>query len=186
MGASQLPSPSLRSGLGLVPDDPGVPLLSPQQIYSAHHPTTVLPNPPTYLPQLYEKFRPGQKPPEGLGPNRDYNVDLVPKFMMANGKLVRVLLHTGVVKYMEFKAVDGSYVLSKGKIEKVPASDMEALKSSLLGLFEKRRAGKFFRCAKQAGLPGSVGAHLYGCGLSLLHLSYAAPLAFLSAGHSGV
>jgi RAB protein geranylgeranyltransferase component A len=36
--------------------------------------------------------------------------------MMANGKLVRVLLHTGVVKYLEFKAVDGSYVLSKGKV----------------------------------------------------------------------
>jgi Rab GDP dissociation inhibitor len=32
---------------------------------------------------------------------------------------VRVLLHTGVVKYLEFKAVDGSYVLSKGKIHKV-------------------------------------------------------------------
>jgi len=30
-----------------------------------------------------------------------------------------VLLHTGVVKYLEFKAVDGSYVLSKGKIHKV-------------------------------------------------------------------
>lgn len=30
--------------------------------------------------------------------------------MMANGKLVRVLLHTDVVKYLEFKAVDGSYV----------------------------------------------------------------------------
>jgi Rab GDP dissociation inhibitor len=39
--------------------------------------------------------------------------------MMANGKLVRVLLHTDVVKYLEFKAVDGSYVLSKGKIHKV-------------------------------------------------------------------
>lgn len=30
-----------------------------------------------------------------------------------------MLLHTGVVKYLEFKAVDGSYVLSKGKIHKV-------------------------------------------------------------------
>jgi hypothetical protein len=66
--------------------------------------------------QLYERFRPGQAPPKELGPNRDWNVDLVPKFMMANGKLVRVLLHTGVVKYLEFKAVDGSFVLSKGKV----------------------------------------------------------------------
>ena len=26
--------------------------------------------------------------PKELGPNRDWNVDLVPKFMMTNGKLV--------------------------------------------------------------------------------------------------
>lgn len=39
-----------------------------------HHPT-----PPS---QLYERFRPGQKPPPELGPSRDYNVDLVPKFIM--------------------------------------------------------------------------------------------------------
>lgn len=96
------------------------------------------------LNQLWEKFRPGQAVPKELGPNRDYNIDLVPKFMMANGKLVRVLLHTDVVKYLEFKAVDGSFVLNKGKIHKVPASDLEALKSPLMGLFEKRRARTFF------------------------------------------
>jgi RAB protein geranylgeranyltransferase component A len=37
--------------------------------------------------------------------------------MMANGALVRVLIHTGVTKYMSFKAVDGSYVFNKGKVE---------------------------------------------------------------------
>mmetsp|Transcript_33812 Transcript_33812/g.61051 ORF Transcript_33812/g.61051 Transcript_33812/m.61051 type:complete len:446 (-) Transcript_33812:437-1774(-) len=96
------------------------------------------------LNQLFERFRPGQKPPASLGPSRDYNVDMVPKFMMANGQLVRVLLHTDVVKYLEFKAVDGSFVLNKGKIHKVPATDMEALKSPLMGIFEKRRARNFF------------------------------------------
>ena len=30
------------------------------------------------------------------------------------------------------------------QIHKVPSNDMEALKSPLMGLFEKRRAGKFF------------------------------------------
>jgi Rab GDP dissociation inhibitor len=40
-------------------------------------------------------------------------VDLVPKFIMANGKLVRVLIYTDVTKYLEFKAVDGSYVFNK-------------------------------------------------------------------------
>jgi Rab GDP dissociation inhibitor len=96
------------------------------------------------LNQLWEKFRPGQAVPKELGASRDYNVDLVPKFMMANGKLVRVLIYTDVTKYLEFKAVDGSYVVNKGKVYKVPATDMEALRSPLMGLFEKRRARNFF------------------------------------------
>merc|ERR1711966_588962 len=64
---------------------------------------------------------------------------------MANGKLVQALVKTGVTKYLEFKAVEGAYVLSKGgAIHKVPATDGEALKSPLMGLFEKRRARSFF------------------------------------------
>ncbi|KAF2292954.1 hypothetical protein GH714_034257 [Hevea brasiliensis] len=86
----------------------------------------------------------GDKPPENLGASRDYNVDMIPKFMMANGALVRILIHTDVTKYLNFKAVDGSFVYNKGKIHKVPANDVEALKSPLMGLFEKRRARKFF------------------------------------------
>lgn len=99
--------------------------------------------------QLYERFRPGEEPPASLGSSRDYNVDLIPKFIMANGNLVKVLIHTDVTKYLEFKAVEGSFVLNKGRVEKVPASDWEALKSPLLGLFEKRRAAKFFSFCQQ-------------------------------------
>ncbi|RXH74183.1 hypothetical protein DVH24_028904 [Malus domestica] len=96
------------------------------------------------LVQLWKRFRGDDKPPAHLGSSRDYNVDMVPKFMMANGTLVRVLIHTDVTKYLYFKAVDGSFVYNKGKVHKVPATDMEALKSPLMGLFEKRRARKFF------------------------------------------
>ena len=41
---------------------------------------------------------------------------LLYQFMMANGTLVRTLIHTDVTKYLSFKAVDGSYVFSKGKV----------------------------------------------------------------------
>lgn len=34
--------------------------------------------------------------------------------------------------------------LCRGKVYKVPATDMEALRSPLMGLFEKRRARGFF------------------------------------------
>jgi len=97
------------------------------------------------LEQLWEKFRPGEPAPKELGRSNDYNVDLVPKFMMADGKLIKTLIHTDVVKYLEFKACDGSYVYKQGKIHRAPASDMEALRSPLMSFFEKRRAVKFFK-----------------------------------------
>ena len=54
-------------------------------------------------------------------------------------------MHADVQKYLEFKAVDGSYVLNRGKVEKVPATPGEALRSNLLGLIEKGRVRFFLR-----------------------------------------
>ncbi|GJJ71155.1 Rab GDP dissociation inhibitor [Entomortierella parvispora] len=96
------------------------------------------------LTQLYRQFRDGASPPAELGRDRDYNVDLIPKFMMANGELVKILTHTDVTRYLEFKQIAGSYVYRDGKIAKVPATEMEAVNSPLMGLLEKRRAKKFF------------------------------------------
>jgi len=95
--------------------------------------------------QLFEQFKGGAKPNPALGQNRDYNVDIVPKFIMADGLLVQMLLHTDVTRYLEFKSIAGSYVYRSGKIHKVPATDTEALKSPLMGLLEKRRCKKFFQ-----------------------------------------
>ena len=59
-------------------------------------------------------------PDESYGRGRDWNVDLIPKFILANGQLVKLLIHTGVTRYLEFKSVEGSYVMGKsGKISKV-------------------------------------------------------------------
>lgn len=96
------------------------------------------------LSQLYEKFRPGTAPPTDIGRDRDYAVDLIPKFMMANGELTKMLVHTDVTRYLEFKQIAASYVFRDGRIAKVPATEMEAVRSPLMGLFEKRRAKKFF------------------------------------------
>jgi Rab GDP dissociation inhibitor len=67
---------------------------------------------------------------------------------MANGKLVKMLLHTKVTKYLEWKCVDASYVaqnktggmFKKGglMIAKIPGNESEAIKSSLLGLLQKK------------------------------------------------
>ncbi|KAL3810200.1 hypothetical protein ACJIZ3_000043 [Penstemon smallii] len=58
------------------------------------------------LTQLWKRFRGSDQPPkELLGVSREYNVDMIPKFMMANGTLVRVLIHTNVTKYLHFIAL---------------------------------------------------------------------------------
>ena len=74
---------------------------------------------------------------------------------MANGKLVKMLLHTKVTKYLEWKCLDASYVAqfqkggllksAKMAVHKVPANDTEALKSSLMGLLEKKRCMNFYK-----------------------------------------
>lgn len=74
---------------------------------------------------------------------------------MANGKLVKMLLHTKVTKYLEWKCLDASYVVQYQKggmlkkekmlVCKVPSNDMEALKSSLMSLFEKKRCMNFYK-----------------------------------------
>uniref|UniRef100_A0A1I8FHG1 Rab GDP dissociation inhibitor n=1 Tax=Macrostomum lignano TaxID=282301 RepID=A0A1I8FHG1_9PLAT len=73
----------------------------------------------TPLNDLFGMFKMGD-PPAYLEKFRDWNVDLIPKFLMANGALVKLLLFTGVTRYLEFKSVEGSYVYKGGKIHKVP------------------------------------------------------------------
>lgn len=55
-----------------------------------------------------------------------------------------MLVHTDVTRYLEFKQIAGSFVYRDGKIAKVPSNESEAIRSSLMGLFEKNRARKFF------------------------------------------
>ncbi|KAI8869017.1 rab GTPase activator [Ramicandelaber brevisporus] len=95
------------------------------------------------LEQLFTKFRSGMAPPASFGRSRDYAIDMVPKFMMANEPLVQVLVQTDVTRYLEFKLVKGSYVLRDDRVAKVPANEKEALTSPLMGLFEKRRMRNF-------------------------------------------
>jgi Rab GDP dissociation inhibitor len=66
---------------------------------------------------------------------------------MANGELTNILVSTDVTKYLEFKQIAGSYVQqgngAKATVAKVPSDAGEALRSPLMGLFEKRRAKNF-------------------------------------------
>jgi len=98
------------------------------------------------LDRAYEHFKKDGKAPESYGRGRDYNVDLIPKFLMANGSLVKALAYSGVTRYLEFKVVEGSYVYkSGGKVWKVPSTPSEAMTSSLMGIFQKNRFRIFLK-----------------------------------------
>uniref|UniRef100_A0A6Q2ZA58 Rab GDP dissociation inhibitor n=1 Tax=Esox lucius TaxID=8010 RepID=A0A6Q2ZA58_ESOLU len=93
------------------------------------------------LEEVYRKFQvPG--PAKSLGRGRDWNVDLIPKFLLASGQLVKMLVYTEVTRYLDFKVIEGSYVYKAGKIHKVPSTEAEALSSDLMGMFDKRRFRK--------------------------------------------
>lgn len=111
------------------------------------------------LTNLWNMFRPGEEHDKQYGHNRDWNVDLIPKFIMANGLLVKMLLHTKVTRYLEWKTIESSYVMqhsaggffssAANKIYKVPSNETEAVKSSLMGLLEKKRARDFYMFVDQ-------------------------------------
>ncbi len=66
---------------------------------------------------------------------------------MSSGELTNILVSTDVTRYLEFKQVAGSYVQQgtgpKATVAKVPSDAVEALRSPLMGIFEKRRMKSF-------------------------------------------
>jgi Rab GDP dissociation inhibitor len=41
---------------------------------------------------MWAKYRPDEKPPASLGKDRDWSIDIIPKFLMANGELTNILV----------------------------------------------------------------------------------------------
>uniref|UniRef100_A0A2I3TFL3 Rab GDP dissociation inhibitor n=1 Tax=Pan troglodytes TaxID=9598 RepID=A0A2I3TFL3_PANTR len=83
----------------------------------------------TLLEDVYKIFKIPGPPSPSMGRGRDGNVDLIPKFLVANGQLV--------------KSTERSFVYKCGQIYKVPSTETEALTSSFIGLFKKRHFRKF-------------------------------------------
>ncbi|KAF2165489.1 hypothetical protein M409DRAFT_55873 [Zasmidium cellare ATCC 36951] len=97
----------------------------------------------------YGNYQQGSEPWKKYGRANDWNIDLVPKLLMSNGELTNILVSTDVTRYVEFKQIAGSYVQqgsgAKATVAKVPSDAGEALKSPLMGIFEKRRARNFLQ-----------------------------------------
>ncbi|KAB5572400.1 GDP dissociation inhibitor [Coniochaeta sp. 2T2.1] len=101
----------------------------------------------------YGNYANGTEPWKQYGRLNDWNIDLVPKFLMSSGELTNILVSTDVTRYLEFKQVAGSYVQQgsgpKATVAKVPSDAGEALRSPLMGIFEKRRMKGFIEWVGQ-------------------------------------
>ncbi|KAK1766729.1 rab GTPase activator [Phialemonium atrogriseum] len=101
----------------------------------------------------YGNYQKGEEPWKQYGRLNDWNIDLVPKFLMSSGELTNILVSTDVTRYLEFKQVAGSFVQqgtgTKATVAKVPSDAAEALRSPLMGIFEKRRMKGFIEWVGQ-------------------------------------
>ena len=116
------------------------------------------------LRALFDRFegaaRGGPTPAEvagftkGAGDINAFRCDLTPKFIMAGGTLARILQRTGATRYLDLYQVDGSFAAKSGgaKLHKVPATSSEAVQSSLVGFFQKRRLRAVLKFAIECDL----------------------------------
>ncbi|KAF3941290.1 hypothetical protein ABW19_dt0201168 [Dactylella cylindrospora] len=106
------------------------------------------------MSQLFTKFVGESAKAPATYKDRDWNIDLIPKFLMAGGELARILRQLKQVQEnVQFQQIAGSYVyrasgagilgMGGSGIHKVPSSASEALSSTLIGMFEKTRLKKF-------------------------------------------
>ncbi|TGZ82544.1 rab GTPase activator [Ascodesmis nigricans] len=93
------------------------------------------------LPKGERPPQAGPNPPEHYGKDmrswNQWHISLIPKFLMADGELTRILHQTGVTNYIELLSVGGSFVVKKGVPSRVPSTRMEAVKSPLVSTMQK-------------------------------------------------
>eukprot|EP01117_Protostelium_nocturnum_P008990 TRINITY_DN3229_c0_g1_i1.p1 TRINITY_DN3229_c0_g1~~TRINITY_DN3229_c0_g1_i1.p1 ORF type:complete len:607 (+),score=242.03 TRINITY_DN3229_c0_g1_i1:30-1823(+) len=82
--------------------------------------------------------------------SRGYNIDLIPKYYLANGLEIATLVSSGVSTYLEFKLCDGMYMATSDGIQLVPCSQSDVFKSKYIGLLEKRHLTKFIEAVIQS------------------------------------
>jgi len=103
------------------------------------------------LTNLWKIFRPDQSYPEYLGHNRDWNIDLIPKFIMSNGKLVKTLLKTKVSRYLEWKCTHIHYYSISPQRSKAPTSTR--CRRTAISVREARRSRRSRPLTRRLYLP---------------------------------
>ncbi|CAJ0747633.1 3711_t:CDS:10 [Entrophospora sp. SA101] len=80
-----------------------------------------------------------------LKESRLYYLDLAPKLVPCRGELVELLITSGVGRYIEFKALDKTYIYSEKEdnFDKVPCSKEDVFTSQTIPLIDKRKLMRY-------------------------------------------
>ncbi|KNH05727.1 RAB GDP dissociation inhibitor alpha [Perkinsela sp. CCAP 1560/4] len=101
------------------------------------------------LSQVFERFGRTRSSLFNTNESYEYNIDLIPKVLLAAGDIVKLMEKTIIDRYnMDLHTLDGSFMMRDGKYHEVPSSEQKAFLSGLMGLWEKWRVAKFFRFCK--------------------------------------
>ena len=71
-------------------------------------------------------------------------IDLVPKLMLADGEVREFLGLMGIFDVVDFVSIPGSFIYKGKKVHTVPASEKDAMRSGIIGLFQKPKVVRFF------------------------------------------
>jgi Rab GDP dissociation inhibitor len=110
------------------------------------------------MKRLYNMFHQTENYPSTYGDNREWNIDLIPKFVLANGLVVKLFIKMGIQEALNWMCIEKVYVYQvsksllgkiKGSIHKVPQTPKEALSSGLMSLLDKSRCKSFMEFVEQ-------------------------------------
>ncbi|CAG8538098.1 12820_t:CDS:2 [Racocetra fulgida] len=106
-----------------------------------------------------------------LKESKRYNLDLAPKFVSCRGELIELLISSGVARYLEFKAMDKTYIYSIDAFDKKFKIDGKLLMAVLYAIALIRTNAndgleKTQRYLRSLGRYGNTAflVGLYGCG----------------------
>ncbi|KAJ3190383.1 hypothetical protein HDU85_000679 [Gaertneriomyces sp. JEL0708] len=80
---------------------------------------------------------------------RQFNLELSPKLLFSRGPLVELLVSSGVGSYLEFKALEETYLYHQGSYDRVPGSKEDVFMNDTVNLIDKRRLMKFLSFAAE-------------------------------------
>lgn len=80
---------------------------------------------------------------EFIAHNREFNVDLTPKLLLQDSPMKDFLLENEIQELVSFTSIKGSFLHTKS-LHSIPASETQALRSSVVSFMQKPRVVRFF------------------------------------------